>query len=136
MAKYLGDLVQDKINEQRKISKNRENKLKRADSVKKGYVNCRSLLYQILYVESTKSRDMIIRIARLCDEFSLANIFITQNDIEMLLHLPSPTIVEAFDNIMQETLFTKQIMALRIDMEDKNLITFRSNLHKLSSEIC
>ena len=79
---------------------------------------------------------MIIRIARLCDEFSLANIFITQNDIEMLLHLPSPTIVEAFDNIMQETLFTKQIMALRIDMEDKNLITFRSNLHKLSGDIC
>ena len=51
--------------------------MKRAEMVKNGGLNCRSLIYRILYVDETKSRDMIIKIARLCEEFSLSKFFIT-----------------------------------------------------------
>ena len=48
-------------------------------------MNCNSLLYRCLHSEKTNSRDLILNIASLSPQFSLAKIFITQEDVRKLL---------------------------------------------------
>ena len=52
------------------------NRLKEDDQ-KVASKNCNSLLYRNLYTKNTMSRDMILRIASLCENFNLADIFIS-----------------------------------------------------------
>ena len=53
-------------------------------------VNCNSLLYKILYSQRLKSRDMILEIASYCEQFSLQNFFISQDEVGQVLKNPSP----------------------------------------------
>ena len=40
-------------------------------------IDCNSTLYQILYSDLTKNRDLILKIANFCNDFTLAKIFIS-----------------------------------------------------------
>ena len=100
------------------------------DTDDKCKVNCNSLLYKILYSQRLKSRDIILEIASYCDQFSLQNFFISQDEVGQVLKNPSPQVVKAFDNILIETPFTKQIITLDI-AQDSRLISFWDKTFKL-----
>lgn len=47
-------------------------------------IKCNALLYKMIYQQETKSRDLILRIGTKCG-MSLADVFITQEDVRSLL---------------------------------------------------
>lgn len=79
--------------------------------------SCNSLIYRALYSNNTKSRDLILDIASHCKYFSLSSVFISQQEVEKILQQPTPPVIAAFDNILIETSYTKQIKTLK--MSDK-----------------
>lgn len=81
-------------------------------SLDEGEVNCNSLLYRILQSDSTKGRDAILEIASFCEKFSLSKVFISLADVKKVLQRPSLQIMDAFDRILRETSYTKQIQTL------------------------
>ena len=103
------------------------------DKVKK--INCNSTLYQILYSDLTKNRDLLLKIANFCNDFTLAKIFISQDDIKAILRTPTPEVVTSLDKILTETIYTKRILTLST-IRDVKLLTFKDSRFKLSPEQC
>lgn len=98
-------------------------------------VNCFSLLYRVLHEENTKSRDLIFKIASFCSSFSLANVFITQDDMKKVLAWPTAQVIAAFDKIAVETNYTKKILTLDMHPSEP-FIGFRSGQFKISQDRC
>ena len=63
-------------------------------------MNCNSIAYRALYSNETRSRDLLLKIASFCPDFSLGNIFISQADVDFLLQQPTGEVIRAFDDIM------------------------------------
>ena len=47
----------------------------------------------------------------------------------------SPQIIEAFDNILTETKYTSQVLALNTSPE-QSLVSFKSSIYKMNNDIC
>lgn len=103
------------------------------EKVKK--INCNSTLYRILYSDLTKNRDLVLKIANFCNDFTLAKIFISQDDIKAVLRTPTPEVVTSLDKILSETIYTKRILTLKT-IRDVKLLTFKDERFKLSPELC
>ena len=50
---------------------------------------CNSILYRIMHSDNPRCRDLIFEIARFCEEFSIANFLVSQDDIKKLVQQPS-----------------------------------------------
>ena len=60
----------------------------------------------------------------------------SQDDVKNVLQKPSLQVQRAFDDILIENSYTKQILTLDVSFEDARLITLWHNNLKLSSETC
>ena len=85
----------------------------------------------MIYSSDTKSRDLILRIGTKCG-MSLADVFITQEDVKQLLQQPTPLVIRAFEAIWKESNYTSkiQILAMSTDFRD---VTFRDHRFKISN---
>ena len=97
--------------------------------------NCNAVIYRVLYSNNTKSRDLILKIASFCQQFSLYKVFISLDDVQRVLLKLSPQIIEAFDNILTETKYTSQVLALNTS-PDMPFVSFKSGIHKINHAIC
>ena len=104
-------------------------------SPKKSSITCNSILYRIIYSENVRSRDIILEIASLCQHFSIQHCFISLSDLDKILKNPTAQVVGAFDNILTETPYTRQIQILAFP-GDVNLITFWDYRSKMTESIC
>ena len=68
---------------------------------------CNSTLYQILYSENLKARDKILKIASFCEQFSLTDVFITQNDCHKVLCKLTDETDRAFNAVAKSTKHTE-----------------------------
>ena len=98
-------------------------------------MNCNSIAYRSLYSNETRSRDLILKIASFCPDFSLANIFISQADVEVLLQQPTGEVIRAFDDIMIENVYTRRIHTQKVNSRD-NLYSFIDSKFQINSEYC
>ena len=76
-----------------------------------------------------------MEIASHCEQFSLVHLFVSLDDVRYVLMSPSMQMVKAFDEILIETTYTKQILTLDVPSDEK-MITFWDSRHKLSQEAC
>ena len=99
-------------------------------------VQCNSLLYKILDENFTKSRDLILEVASYCSQFKLQNFFLSQDDVSRVLQNTTTQVVQALDDILDETSWTKRIQTLDKVSFKKGPITFLDSNLKLNQSTC
>ena len=67
------------LNRQSKIVELKDQREKKEEENK---VDCNSILYRNLYTHNTKSRDLILQIASLSEQFTLTKVFISIDDLQ------------------------------------------------------
>lgn len=83
------------------------------------------MAYRGIYSPQIKSRDLILKILSFCPGFSLADVFIKQDDVSQALQNISGQVVFAFNDIMKETEWTKQCLTLNLTTDDEGYCTLK-----------
>ena len=63
---------------------------------------------------------------------SLADVFITQEDVKQLLQQPTPEVIRAFEAIWKESDYTSKIQILEMSTDFRD-VTFRDHRFKISN---